>query len=362
MNNFAHNVPSINQKEIKAVTRVLKSNWLIPGIEVKNLENNIKKFVNTKYAVAVNSGSSALHLSLIALNIGPHDEVIIPTYTCTALINAVYYTGAVPVIADIESNGFDIDPTEIKNKINQSTKAIIVPHTFGFPARIDEILKFKIPVIEDCAHAIGSYYKGKALGSYGDISIFSFYATKVLTTGHGGMVLTSNKKYYQIIKDLIQYDHRKTFKVSYNYQLTDILAGIGNAQFNKLLFFIKRRKHIASLYRDILDKNNNIEYFPKRDSNLNTYRFVIKFKSKKIRDNFKLMLSRKGVPTTVPIDSYQLLHRYLKLDKTKFPNAEKLSKTSLSLPMHPGLTKKDVEKTLKSLESLFSFWTAPGPF
>lgn len=350
MKKILHNKPYIDNQEIKAVKRVLESKWLIPGVEVEKLENSIKKFVHAKYAVATNSGSSALHLSLIALNIGANDEVIIPTYTCTALLNAVYYTGATPVILDIEKNGFCIDLAQVKKNITKKTKAVIVPHTFGFPAKIDEIKKFKVPVIEDCAHAIGSFYKGKALGSYGDISIFSFYATKVITTGHGGMVTTNNKKYFDIVSDLIHYDRRRDYKVSYNYQLTDIAAAIGNAQFEKLDFLMNKRRYISSRYIDILGKNNNIKYWPKRkDSNLNHYRFIIKFKTKKIRDLFKTKFDKKGISSIVPIDSWQLLHRYLKLDKRRFTNAEKLSETSLAIPVHPGLSEKEIDKITTTL-------------
>lgn len=350
MKKILQNGPYMDDQEIRAVKRVLKSNWLIPGIEVEKLENSIKKFVQAKHAVATNSGSSALHLSLIALNIGANDEVIIPTYTCTALLNAIYYTGATPIIVDVEVNGFNIDPAQIANNISKKTKAIIVPHTFGFPAKIDEIKKFKITVIEDCAHAIGSYYKGKVLGSYGDLSIFSFYATKVITTGHGGMITTNNKKYFNIVSDLIHYDRRREYKVSYNYQLTDIVAAIGNAQFEKLDSLMNKRGYISSRYIDILERNSSIEYWPKRkDSNLNHYRFIIKFKTKKIRNEFKTKLYKKGISSIVPIDSWQLLHRYLKLDKRRFPNAEKLSETSLALPVYPGLTEKEIDKIAKTL-------------
>ncbi len=353
MNKILPNRPYLDNQEIKAVKRVIKSNWLIPGTEVAKLENNIKKFIDAKYAVATSSGSSALHLGLIALNVVVNDEVIIPTYTCTALINAVYYVGATPVIIDIEKDGFNIDPVQIKDKINSHTKAIIVPHTFGFPAEIDEIKKFEIPVIEDCAHAIGGYYKGKPMGSYGDLSIFSFYATKVMTTGHGGMIITNNKKYFETVSDLIHYDRRKKFKVSFNYQLTDIAASIGNAQFAKLPLLLKKRRHIASRYLDILEKSHNLEYWPKRnDNNLNHYRFIIKFKTKKIRDKFNVELNNKGIPSMVPIDSFQLLHRYLKLDKRNFTNAENFAQTTIALPIHPGLTNKEIDRISNGLSSL----------
>lgn len=354
MKKILHNKPYFDELEIKAVAKVLKSNWLIAGPQVAKLENNIKTFVRAKYAVAVNSGSSALHLALIALGVSAGDEIIIPTYVCTALLNTIYYLGAVPIVVDVEKDGFNIDPAKVKNKIGKKTKAVIVPHILGFPAKIDQIKKFQIPIIEDCAHAIGTFYKSQPLGSYGDISIFSFYATKVITTGHGGMVTTNNKKYFDIVSDLIHYDQRPEYKVSYNYQMTDVVAAIGNGQFAKFDFLMTKRKYIASKYIDVL-KKYKIEFWPKKnDTNLNQYRFVIKLANSKIRNKFKKALANKGISTIVPIDTYQLLHRYLKLDPRQFPNAEKLSETTLVLPIYPGLTGKEIDKVAKNVDLLCS--------
>lgn len=354
MKKILHNKPYLDEREIKAVAKALRSKWVIPNKEAGKLEDNIKKFVQGEYAVATSSGSAALHLSLIALGIGAGDEVIMPTYVCTALLNATYYVGAIPVVVDIEKNGFTMDPTQIRKKINKKTKAIIVPHVLGFPAKIDEIKKINLLIIEDCAHSLGSYYKGKPLGSFGDISIFSFYATKVITTGHGGMLVTNNRKYYKIVRDLIHYDQRKDYKVRYNYQLTDFAAAIGNVQFKRIDSLFKKRRYIASKYIPILEKQKDIEFWPKKeDKKLNHYRFMIKFKDKKTRDSFKLNLAKKGVSTVIPIESYQLLHRYLKLPKKDFPNAEDISNTTLALPIHPNLTKSEITRITDALDILF---------
>lgn len=347
-------MPYLDEQEINAVGKALRSKWLIPNTEAKKLEDNIKNYVGGKYAVATSSGSAALHLSLITLGIEKGDEVIVPTYVCAALLNAIHYVGATPVVVDIEKNWFTIDPIQIEKKINKKTKAIIVPHTLGFPAKIDEIKKFKLPIVEDCAHALGSYYKGKPLGSFGDISIFSFYATKVITTGHGGMLVTNNKKYNDEVRDLIHYDKRKDYKIRYNYQLTDFAAAIGNVQFKRIDNLFKKRKYIASKYISVLEKQKDIEFFPKKDDKkLNHYRFMIKFIDKKTRNSFKLNLSRKGISTVIPIESYQLLHRYLKLPKRDFPNAEEISNTTLALPIHPNLTEKEISTIAKALKSSF---------
>jgi len=351
---ISHNKPFLDRKEIEAVTKVLQSRWLISGPEVAKLENNLKNLIKAEYALAVNNGTSALHLSLITLGVKPKDEVILPTYTCSALLNAVYYIGAVPILVDIEGEGFNMDPAQVRKKLNKNTKAIIVPHTFGLPAKIDEIKNVsKVKVIEDCAIALGSSYRGKPLGAYGDISIFSFYVTKMIATGQGGAITTNNRKYYEEVKDLLANDQSREYKVRYNYHLTDIAAAIGNIQLNKLESFVEKRKHIADSYVGVLKRKKNIQYFPnEKSNNFNHYRFIMKFSSKKQRDELWIGLRKMGITSIIPITSFQLLHRYLKLDRKDFPNAEEATKTTLSLPMYPALIKEEVNRITAALDSL----------
>lgn len=349
---ISHNKPTLGKQEIEAVKKVLQSYWLIAGKEVRKLEDKIKKLIRVNFAIAVNSGTSALHLSLISLNVGRGDEVILPAYTASDILNPIFYLGAIPVLVDIGKNGFNIDILQIRNKISPKTKAIIIPHTFGFPAKIDEIKKYKIPVIEDCAQALGSYYQKKPVGSFGDISIFSFYTTKMIATGQGGMVITNNKKYFDNIKDLIDYNGRDNFKVRYNYPMTDITASIGNVQLEKLPLFVRKRHYIASRYLNIIEKKD-IQYWPKReDKHVNQFRFVIKFDSREKRDRVKRDLLKKGIATIVPIASFELLHILLKQDKRSFPNAQRLAETSLSLPMYPSLTEREIEKITRAIDDL----------
>lgn len=353
MRMISHNLPSVDEREVKAVTRVLHSRWLVEGQEVEKLEIQMKQLVGARYASAVNSGTSALHLSLLVLGIGQEDEVMLPTYTCTALLNAINYTGATPVLVDLEEEGFNLDPDEVKRKLSDKTKVIIVPHTYGMPARIVQIQKLGVPILEDCAQALGSLYRGKPLGSFGDISIFSFYTTKVIAAGQGGMMVTNNKRYFEFAKDLVHYDRRRDYKVRYNYLLTDVAASIANVQLKKLNFFIKKRKSIASRYIKVLNRKRGIRYFPREtDSTVNHFRFILRFRTKKTRDRVKSNLGKLGISTIVPLASYQLLHRYLGLEKRRFPNAERLGRTTLSLPIYPSLTKAQVERICSALDSL----------
>lgn len=347
-----HNKPTLGKEEAGAVKKVIQSNWLIAGKEVEKLQDRIKRLLDVKYAIATNSGTSALHLSLIALGIKAKDEVILPTYTASDILNAIFYTGATPVLVDIERNGFNIDFTQIEKKIGKKTKALLIPHMFGFPAKVDQLKKYRIPIIEDCAQAIGSTYQEKPVGSFGDISIFSFYATKIIATGQGGMVTTNNKEYYIEMKDLINYNGRDNYKVRYNYPMTDIAASIGNVQFEKLNSFIERRKYIASCYINVLEKKN-ISYWPKRqNSNVNHFRFVIQLDSTARRDRVRKQFFKKGILTIVPISHFELLHVLLKQNKHNFPKAENLTNTSLSLPIYPSLTDAGVERVIEALDVL----------
>lgn len=347
-----HNKPSVGKEEAQAAYNIITSQWIIAGKEVEKFENSIKIYCNKKYAVAVNSGHSALHLSLIALEVSDGDEVILPSYIPPDLLNAVYYCRAVPVLVDIEKSGFNIDPSKIKEKITPKTKAIIAPHIFGRPIDILKIKTLGIPVIEDCAQSLGSYYKNKPLGSFGNISIFSFYATKLITTGQGGMVCTDNEKYYKKIKNLIDYNGRCIAQACYNYPMTDIAAAIGNIQLKKLSKTLKKRKLIGDRYRKIL-KSKNINYFPYiNDTDINHFRFLLKFKNieqvKKVQRKFTSL----KISTILPYPPEEMPHNILKLDKKNYPNAQNLSETLLSIPIFPTLTEEEIQRIEKSLEDI----------
>ena len=227
---------------------------MVQGKKVLEFEAKVSRYLGVKAGVAVNSGTSALHLALLALNIGPGDEVMVPSFVCSALLNAVSYTGASARIVDVKADDFNISPVEVKKKLNKKVKAIIVPHMFGYPADLKELLSFGVPVIEDCAQSIGADYRGRKAGSFGVLSICSFYATKVMTTGEGGMVLSNQTKILDRIRDLRQYDHALNFQTRYNYKMTDFQAALGLSQLQRLPEFIKRRKQIAQIMTVLLLK------------------------------------------------------------------------------------------------------------
>src|SRR5262245_59537050 len=209
---ISHSQPTIDEKDLAAVRDVLKSGHLAQGSKVREFEKTVARRVRVKDAVAVNSGTSALHLVLLALGVTPKDEVIIPSFVCTALLNAVLYVGAKPIIVDVDKNSFNICPQEVKRKMTARTKAVIAAHMFGYPADMKSLLRLGVPVVEDCAQTIGGDCQGKPVGSWGKASICSFYATKMLTSTEGGMVLSNDTKLLAAVKDLREYDNVQKYK------------------------------------------------------------------------------------------------------------------------------------------------------
>jgi perosamine synthetase len=243
-----HSRPTLGEEEVKAVAEVIKSGHIAEGEVVARFEKTFAGKMGVQHAVAVNSGTAALHLALLAMGIGPEHEVIIPSYVCTALLHAVQYVGARPVPAEIDPLTYNIDPDDVQKRITTRTRAIIVPHLFGAAADLDKLLKLDVPIIEDCAQAVGGTYHQKLLGTFGDIAIFSFYATKVMATGEGGMVTSKSPEIIERIRDLKTYDGKEADKVRYNYKMTDVQAALGEVQLGRLDDFIEQRRKIARQY------------------------------------------------------------------------------------------------------------------
>ena len=259
--------PLIGKEEIKSVEKVLKSGWLTTGLKTKDFENKFSKYKKAKYALALNSCTAALHLSLRLLNLKKNDEVITSALTFSSTINSIVISGAKPVLADVEFNSQNIDPEQIEKKINKKTKAILIVHFAGRPCNMDQIMKivkkYNLYLIEDCAHAIESKYKGKNVGTFGTFGCFSFYATKNLSIGEGGMLLTNEKKFYEKARILSLhgmdkaawnrygkngYRHYDVSEIGYKYNLMDLLSVIGIEQLKRLENNLKIRKKLWETY------------------------------------------------------------------------------------------------------------------
>lgn len=339
---IGHSRPTISERDIASVTQILRSGYLANGPICQKFERSFSKFIGVTQSAAVSSGTAALQLALSALGVGPGDEIIVPSFVCSSVLNAVNYMGASAKVADIRSEDFNLSLDDVKKRRSKKTKAIILPHLFGRPARIRDFLKLGIPVIENCAHSAGAESEGKKLGSFGSLSIFSFYATKMLTTGYGGMICSNNSAYMRRIKDLIENDERPDYKVRYNYKMSDISAALGLSQLKRLDSFIAKRRKLAGIYRQILSRSKFI-ILPSGEDHI-YFRYVIR-----IGGNIKKFIDeliKKKIETKRPI--FKPLHRYLGLRKNDFPKTEAAYRSAISLPIYPMLSERQVEFIAKA--------------
>lgn len=336
-----HSRPTIGKKEIDAVSKVIASGQIAQGREVEAFENEFAGRIGAKYAAAVSSGTAALHLALMALGVSPGDEVIIPSYVCTALLNAVNYIGATPVMADIDPDTLNIDPEDVARRISPSTNAIIVPHMFGLMADMEQLNGFGIPLIEDCAQAVGARSGNDMAGSLGAVGIFSFYATKMMSCGEGGMVVSDSKAVIDRVRQSREYDNRATYSVSYNYKMTDIQAAMGRQQLKSLDNFIVRRRKIAGLYKHTF---GNLEIkLPHHDAQHVYYRYIILAESG-VEDWIKHM---KGEDVSCAKPVYKPLHHYLGSDDC--PHADLVYHQALSIPIYPTLSDNDIDRIITAV-------------
>ena len=315
------------------------------GKKVKEFENAIAGFVGMEYGVAVSSGTSALHLALLGLGVGNGDEVIMPSYVCSSPYLATVHAGAVPRVVDISLEDLNVSAATAKKQLTSKTKAIIVPHMFGAPAELDELSELGVPLIEDCAQSLGAEYRGRQVGGFGELSVFSFYATKMITTGEGGMVLTNNKEFYDRVVDSRDYDRKPLAPVKYNYKMTDFQAALGLSQLKKLRHFIGRRIQLASMYSERLsecDVELPREYSHKKSV---FYRYVVMVDGRK---SIQVLAKEKGIMCESPI--FKPLHKSLKVSAC--PNSDRAHDRALSIPLYPNLTEEEIEYLVQALESI----------
>lgn len=371
--------PLLDKQEFNAVKNVLSSGWLTTGLKTLEFENKFKKYKKSKYALALNSCTAALHLSLKLLNLKKNDEVITSALTFSSTINSIIMSGAKPVLADVNLETQNIDPYQIEKKINKNTKAILIVHFAGRPCEMREILKitkkYKLFLIEDCAHAIESKYKNKHLGTFGTFGCFSFYATKNLSIGEGGMLLTDSKKLYDRARILSLhgmdraawnrygksgYRHYDVSEVGYKYNLMDLLSAIGLTQLKKLEKNLKIRKRIWDTYHNnFIKKNFDIPKLWNKNIYSHSYHlfniYLDKKRDKISRDQAILKLHRMKIGIGIHYRAIPEHSIYKKLFKWKindYPNAKKIGRQTLSLPLSPSLKKKEVNRVIKCINKI----------
>jgi len=370
--------PLISSKEKKEVLKVLDSGIYSQGKKCKQFEKNFKKFTNAKFASAVNSCTSGMHLFYFSLGIGRGDEVIVPAQTHTATAHAVELTGAKPIFVDCKLDDGNIDLSKIEEKINKRTKAICIVHFLGFPVEMDYLKKiskkYKIYLLEDCALSLGAKFKKIHTGLWGDAGVFSFYPTKQITSGEGGMIITNNKKIYKkmsLQKSLgvkQSFLERKipgiydTVDIGFNYRMSEIHASIGIEQLKKFRNFLKNRKKNFFYLKEKIEKLNNLKilYSQKKDSINAYYCMNILFLDKSLRQRNELILELEknniGVsvnyPQPVPRMKYYK-KKYL-YKKKQFLNAEVISDKSISIPLGPHLKTKDLNHIVNTLKKILA--------
>jgi len=346
-----HSQPSLGAEEQRAVRRVVASGHLAEGKEVNRFEREMARRSRCRHAVAVSSGTAALHLALLALGVKEGDRVAMPSYVCAALLHAAQLAGAEPLLIDVDPTTFNLDPQDLRRRLRSRTKAVIVPHMFGLPARFVEIEACGVPVIEDCALALGANYHGKPVGSLGVLSVVSFYATKVIATGEGGMVLGNQARFIEEVRDLKGYDGRRTHRRRFNYKMTDLAAALGRAQLRKLSRFLAARRRLASLYvRELKDGSWEL---PPLERGHSFYRFVAR--PPRATNRILKELARRGVEAQRPV--FRPLHRYLGLEG--FPGTEEAYRRAVSLPLYPALSSVDAQRVVRATRQVGNFSTVP---
>jgi perosamine synthetase len=345
--------PAIGQDEISAVTAVLESGMLASGERVAEFERNFADYCGTTHAVAINNGTAALHAALMAADIGQGDEVIVPSFTFIATATAVSMTGATPIFVDVNEQTFGIDPAQVENHITPKTKAVIGVHLFGQPFDVQGIKQVceshNLVLIEDAAQAQGAICNGEKTGAMGDMGCFSFYATKNMTTGEGGMVTTSTKSLNERLRLLINHGQSEKYlhtRLGYNYRLTDVAAAIGLVQLKKLEKFNLRRRKNAEYFDTHISVKGLVTPFVAPGMHHVYHQYVLRLTDEfpMKRTDFIEYLKAKGIGTAVhypiPIHHQPIYARANEPDSC--PISTSLASSVLSIPVHPLLDQKEL--------------------
>jgi len=351
--------PFLSGKELEYVADCLKTKWISSkGKYIEQFEQKFADYCGCKYGVSTTSGTTALHLALASLEIGPGDEVIVPTFTMISTVFAVVYTGAKPVLVDSEPETWNIDVTKIEDKITERTRAIMPVHIYGHPCDMNPIMEIaerhNLYVIEDAAEAHGAEYKGKKVGGIGHIGCFSFYANKIITTGEGGMIVTNDELIAGkagSLKDLAFSKERRFLHtdLGFNYRMTNIQAAIGLAQFEKIDELRERRRKNAHLYNSLLRDIKGIKLPPEKEWAKNVYwmySILIKDEFGMRRDELMSKLGQKGIETRsffIPMHQQPVFHKLGLFNRESYPVAQELSRKGLYLPSGSGLKEEQVD-------------------
>jgi perosamine synthetase len=335
-----HSRPFLGHEEAAEVQRVVLSGMIAQGAEVEHLERELAERFECPLACCVAHGTGALHLSLLGLGAGPGKQVVLPSYSCASLLNAVVYTGAEPVLVDSLADVPDVDLSKIA--VGPDTVAIVVPHLFGRTVPLQSFTHRKL-VVEDATHAVGA----GMVGQFGAACVYSFYATKMLAGGEGGVITTAAPKLDRLVRDLRSYDQRPDWKLRFNYKMTDMGAALLRVQLRRLSGFLERRAALARFYRDTLADVPGL-ILPQAQTDEVNYRFVLRFPDRAI-DRVQQSIGELGVATVRPV--WKTLHQCLKESGRLYPNAQRWWRESLSIPLYPALSDGEAERVVAAVRA-----------
>lgn len=353
--------PDLSGNEKKYLIECIESNWISSkGKFVHLFEEKFKEYIGIRFATTVSNGTVAIHLALVALGIEQGDEVIVPTLTYVASVNPIVQVGGKPVFVDSLEESWQMDPEDVRKKITPKTKAIIIVHLYGQSAEIDTLMEiareYNLLVIEDCAEAFGTLYKGKHVGTFGDIATFSFYGNKTITCGEGGMVITKDERIY---KRLIKLKNQGVSKereywhdvIGYNYRMTNMQAAIGLAQIERANEFINRKREIAELYKKYLADVPVIVHKEQPNTFHSYWMVSILVERPEDKETLRSYLKEKGIETRPLFYPVHLMPMYATGERLAV--AENLSSRGINLPSWPRLSNEQVEFICKRIKEYF---------
>jgi dTDP-4-amino-4,6-dideoxygalactose transaminase len=360
--------PAIGEEEIASVTETLRSGWLTTGPKAAELERRFAEYVEAKHALAVTSGTAAMHLALAALGVGPGDEVITTPITWPATANVIVHVGATPVFADVRADDLNIDPEHAASLVTERTKALLPVHLAGQPADMDPLWALGIPVIEDAAHAVESAYRGRKIGGLSDATCFSLYATKNVAAGEGGIIATNRDDVAQAVDDLrvMRRGHGSRYDIpvpGYKANLSDVLAAIALVQMDKLERHTEiRQRHVAA-YDAAIAELDGIEPLARHPEDVHAlHLYIVRIDAERAgapRDEYQAALAEENIGTSIHFLPVHTLTAYRERfpDQPRLPVAEKAGDEILSLPLSPAHSDADVEDAIDALRRVHARFT-----